>query len=427
VSSPTSRTNWAGNIEFAAARYHEPRSVEALQAIVAGSDRVRALGTGHSFNRVADTEGDLVSVRQLPPVLEIDTAVRQVRVSAGMRYGELFDALQSAGLALPNTGSLPHISVAGACATGTHGSGLGNAVLGRSVRAMSMVQADGALVQVEREGVGDDFDGYVLSLGRLGIVTELVLDVVPTFDVAQTVVVDVPDDGLAEHLVEILGAAYSVSVFTALVPGHNRVWLKQRVGDPTRLDDLARLGPETLWGGRIAEVAQHPIDGIDAGFATEQLGRPGPWHERLPHFRLEFQPSAGEELQSEYLLPLSDGPAAWRALVELRAAIREPLLTIEIRSVAADSMWLSATGGQESIAFHFTWERDLARVQPVLERIEQALSPFGFRPHWGKVFTTPDSDFGPLYPRLPDFRRLVAAHDPGGKLGNDLVDGWLGL
>jgi xylitol oxidase len=418
--TPPALTNWAGNIAFGAARFHEPESVAELQAVVGASDRVRALGTGHSFNRIADTAGDLVSVRRLPAVLDIDPEARTVRVGAGTRYGELFVALAAAGLAVPNTGSLPHISIAGACATGTHGSGRTNPVLGRSVRALSLVQGDGEQVRVDRDANAADFDGYVLSLGRLGIVTELTLDVVPAFDVAQSVVVDVPDDALAEHLVDILGAAYSVSVFTALEPDRNRVWLKQ-VADPAG----GVAPPPSLWGGRGAEVAQHPIDGIDPSSATQQLGVPGSWHERLPHFRLEFQPSAGEELQSEYIVPMTNAQAGWRGLLGLRELVRGPLLTVEIRCIAADSMWLSPTAGQECIAFHFTWTPDIASVRPVLDEIEAVLLPLGARPHWGKVFSTPDAAFPALYPRLGDFRRLVAAHDPTGRFGNELVDGWL--
>lgn len=421
ASTTASLTNWAGNIEFGPARFHRPTSVEQLQELVSGSARVRALGTGHSFNRIADTGGDLVSVADLPTVIRIDTAAATVRVSGGTRYGELFAALQAEGLALPNTGSLPHISIAGACATGTHGSGRTNAVLGRSVRAVSIVRSGGELVTLDRASAGEDFDGCVLSLGRLGVVTELVLDVVPTFQVAQTVMVDVPDASLAQHLEEILGAAYSVSVFTRLEPDRNQIWLKQRIGD------AGGVVQEPAWDGRLADTPQHPIDGIDAGFATAQLGVAGPWHERLPHFRLEFQPSAGDELQSEYLLPMTNAAAAWAALLDLRQVIQGPLLTIEIRCVAADSMWLSPTAGQESVAFHFTWEQDTARVLPVLEQVEAALMPYGARPHWGKVFTTPDSAFASLYPRLGDFRRLVDQHDPAGKFGNDLVDGWIGL
>jgi xylitol oxidase len=238
--------------------------------------------------------------------------------------------------------------------------------------------------------------------------------------VAQTVVTDVPDDRLAGHLVEMMSAAYSVSVFTALVPGRNRVWIKERVGS-------AAILPAGLWGGRLAQVPQHPIDGIDPASATEQLGVPGPWIERLPHFRLEFQPSAGEELQSEFLLPLEHAGPAWTSLLGAREHISDPLLTCEIRCVAGDSMWLSPTAGRESIAFHFTWRPDLRRATLALDEIERRLAPYDARPHWGKVFTTPAEQLPALYPRLADFRGLVDRHDPDGRFGNDLVDGWLGL
>lgn len=410
--------NWAGNIEFTAARYHEPRTVEALQQIVAGSERVRAIGTGHSFNRIADTPGDLVSLRRLPPLAEVDRSARTVRVGGGMRYAEVFAAVQAAGLALANTGSLPHIAVAGASATGTHGSGRANPILGRGVRGLALVQADGELVEVTRESAGDSFDGYVLALGRLGLVTELTLELVPTFHVGQSVVVGVTDDTVTERLGEILGAAYSVSVFTALAPDRNRIWIKRRVGDPEGAQ---------LFGGVQAETAQHPIEGIDASSATQQLGVPGLWSERLPHFRLEFQPSAGEELQSEWLLPLEVAGPAWAALLDARDAIRGPLLTAEIRCVAGDSMWLSPTAGRDCVAFHFTWERDPARVVPVVEEIERRLEPFDARPHWGKVFALSGSALQRKYPRLGEFRELVSRYDPAARFGNDLVDDWLGL
>lgn len=411
-------TNWAGNVRFSAARLLQPTSVPDLQEMVAAAGRVRALGTGHSFNAIADTEGDLLSLKALPALLDIDSTSMSVLVSAGTTYGELGAALQGAALALPNTGSLPHICIAGACATGTHGSGVGNAVLGRGVRKLRMAQADGELVSAQR---GDaDFDGYVLSLGRLGIVTDVVLDVVPTFDVAQTVVVSVPDASIEQQLADILSSAYSVSVFTRFARNGHRIWVKDRA------DAIPRSRSENLWGGRSAAGPEHPIEGIDPQFATAQLGVVGPWHERMPHFRVEFTPSAGDELQSEYILPMTDAAAAWAAVAELSDSIRGPLLVCEVRAIAGDSMWLSTTGGRDSVAFHFTWERDADRVLPLVREIERALAPFDARPHWGKVFTTPPAELARLYPRLADFRRLVTRHDPAGKFSNALVDGWIG-
>jgi alditol oxidase len=418
-------SNWAGNVQFTPTTLIEPTSVADLQRVVGAAPLVRALGTGHSFNRIADSDGALVSVRRLPTVLDIDSGARTARVSAGLRYGEIGAALQSAGLALPNTGSLPHISIAGACATGTHGSGIGNPILGRIVRAMTFVAADGSLVSVDRESTSADFDGYVLSLGRIGTVTELVLDVVPTFDISQSVILDVDDAVLAERLQEILTAAYSVSVFTTWGTDGNRVWLKQRVDAPR--DQTGLEAAVERWGGRLADVAQHPVPGLPGHTATEQLGVPGPWNERLPHFRMDFVPSSGDELQSEYLLPFDHAAEAYAALSDIRDLIGSRLLVGEIRCVAGDSMWLSTTGGRDCIAFHFTWTPGLTEVLPVVAEIERRLDPWGARPHWGKVFARPATAFADLYPRLGDFRRLVAHHDPAGTFGSALVDEWIGL
>jgi alditol oxidase len=412
-------TNWAGNVRFTPEVLQRPSTVADLQQVVSRSGRVRALGSGHSFNRIADTSGVLVSVQGLPQIIEVDTDAATVRISAGLSYGEVGAVLQAAGLALPNLGSLPHISVAGACATGTHGSGSRHPNLGRSVRALTMVTGGGDLVSVGRHST-DDFDGHVLALGRLGIVTELILDVVPSYDVAQTVLVGLPDEAVSGRMQEILDAAYSVSIFTGFAPGDCRVWLKQRIGDSGRV-------PADLWGARRADRAQNPVPGLPGEFATAQLGEPGPWNERVPHFRLDFTPSAGDELQSEYLLPAAAGPSAYQALRGLAGLIGPNLIIGEIRSVAGDPGWLSTTGGTDCVAFHFTWQPDEAAVRPVLDAIEPELLALGARPHWGKVFTTPFRVFPDLYPRLNDFCGLVRRYDPAGVFGNDLVDGWLGL
>lgn len=411
-------TNWAGNISFRAARFHRPTSVGRLQQIVGASKAVRALGTGHSFNRIADTAGDLISVADLPRIVEIDSQRSLVRVSGGTRYGEVGERLAAAGLALSNTGSLPHISVAGACATGTHGSGVANPNLSDAVQEVTMVATSGDLVTVGRDTSPDDFSGSVLALGRLGIITELTMRTVPGFDVSQTVLEDVPDDQVGTHLMEILSSAYSVSIFTSWKPmAPQRIWRK------TRVLDESGVRPKT-WGGRPATVAHNPLPGMPAEHATEQLGVPGPWNERLPHFRLNFTPSSGEELQSEYLLPLELAGPAWAALSEIRKEIAAVLQIGEIRAVARDSMWISPSTGRDSVAFHFTWIPDPVAVLPVVTAIERQLAPFRARPHWGKVFTTSPEALANLYPRFGDFQALAERYDPTNKLGNDEVDAW---
>jgi len=394
-------TNWAGNVSFRAAAVHRPTSIGELRLLVSRCPRLRALGTGHSFSRIADTEGDLVSVATLPPLVEIDSAAGTALVGAGLRYGEIAPRLHAAGWALPNLASLPHISVAGACATATHGSGDGNAALSSSVREIELVRADGELIRLRR---GEpDFSGAVVSLGLLGIATQLVLDLVPAFDVSQRVYDNLPLDVLLADLEAVFGSAYSVSAFTDWRgPVINQVWRKQ-------------LDGESPWDlARPADGPRHPVAGMPAKNCTMQLGVAGPWSERLPHFRLDFTPSSGDELQSEFLVDRADAAAAIESVAAIRDRIAPVLQVCEIRTVAGDDAWLSPAYGRDSVAIHFTWIADTAAVLPVVTAVEGALAAYQPRPHWGKIFT---ADPAPLYPRLDDALDLRARLDPTRKFG----------
>lgn len=420
------RTNWAGNITFAAGRLHEPESLEELRAAfgaaAAGGRRVRVLGTGHSFSPVADSEGDQVSLAAMPVVRELDSDRGLVRVSGGLRYGEITPWLHAHGFALHNLGSLPHIAVAGACATGTHGSGDGNGVLATAVRGLRVVVPSGDVVELspdgEGPGCGADFAGAVVALGTLGAVTEVTLAVEPTYEVAQTVYDDLPFGAVEEHFDALMGAAYSVSLFTRWAGDTvDTVWLKRRASQ--------ERAPEVLFGARRADGPRHPLRGQPVEPATEQGGVPGPWHTRLPHFRLEFTPSAGEELQSEYLVPRDRAAEALRAVRDLRDDVARVLLVSEIRSMRGDDLWLSGAYGRDTVGVHFTWVPDVAAVLPVAARVEERLLPLGGRPHWGKVFTSGPDAVRPLYPRIDDAARLAATFDPGGLLRNAFVDTYL--
>jgi alditol oxidase len=413
--------NWAGNVTFRAAAFHRPASVAELQRLVAGRPRVRALGSGHSFSEIADTPGDLVSLAGLPPVIEVDGERHTVTVSAGVRYGELAATLDRAGQALRNLGSLPHISVAGSCATGTHGSGDGNGVLATSVTALEMVTAGGDLVTLSRDADPGRFPGAVVALGALGIVTRLTLRTVPSFGVRQYVYENLPGEQVTAHLGEILGSAYSVSLFTDWRgPVFRQAWLKRHADAP----GAAEAGPGWM-GGRLADGPRNPVPGMPAGNCTDQLGVPGPWYQRLPHFRLEFTPSTGDELQSEYLLPRGHAAAALDALGPLAADLAAVLQIAEIRTVAADDLWLSPCYQRDTVAFHFTWVKDWAAVAPVLARVEERLAPFGPRPHWGKLFTASPAGVAAQYPRMGDFRGLARHYDPAGKFRNDLLNRYI--
>ncbi|MBZ3904749.1 FAD-binding protein [Streptomyces griseiscabiei] len=408
-------TNWAGNITYTAKELHRPASVDALRALVAGSERVRVLGSGHSFNEIAEPgpEGVLLSLTGLPPEIEVDTAARTVRVGGGVRYAELARAVHAHGLALHNMASLPHISVAGSVATGTHGSGVGNGPLAAAVRAVELVTADGTALTLTRDD--DRFGAAVTSLGALGVVTSLTLDLEPAFEVSQRVFGELPLAGLDFEAVS--AAAYSVSLFTRWRhSGFDQVWVKGRTDRPEA--DFAWAAPAT--------EAMHPVPGMPAVNCTEQFGVPGPWHERLPHFRAEFTPSSGEELQSEYLLPRTFAGEALDALDAIRHVVEPVLQVCEVRTVAADAQWLSPAYGRDTVALHFTWIADAAPVLPVVRRVEEVLAPFEARPHWGKVFTVPAAELGRLYPRLGDFRRVADELDPSGKFRNAFVREALG-
>ncbi|MDQ1486448.1 MAG: alditol oxidase [Actinomycetota bacterium] len=415
------RMNWARNITFRAARVHTPASVDELRRLVADSPRLRALGTGHSFNAIADSAGDQVSLAGLPPLMRLDPANATVTVASGVRYGELAQYLDREGYALHNLGSLPHISVVGACATGTHGSGVANGNLATAVRAVEMITATGDVVTVSRDADGDQFLGSVVALGLLGVVTSLTLDVGPTFDVAQYVYENLPLSRLQEHVDEVFSAAYSVSAFTDWrAPLINQVWVKQRLAESGQAD------ADPHWMDlQLADGPRHPVPGMSASNSTEQLGKPGPWHQRLPHFRLDFTPSSGEELQTEYFVARESAVQVLGALNEIRQQIAPVLQITELRTIAADDMWLSPAYRRDSLAVHFTWIKDIDAVAPVVAAVEEQLAPYDARPHWGKVFSTPPDVVSALYKRLPDFSALAYRYDPTGKFRNEFVDRYI--
>ncbi|MEE1939684.1 FAD-binding protein [Streptomyces sp. TRM 70361] len=423
-------TNWAGNVEFTTRTLHRPASPGRLRDLVADAaaagGRLKVLGSGHSFNRIADTTGALLALDALPGArtAEVDTASRTVRVGGATRFGELCPVLRRHGLALPNLPSTPHFTLAGAYATGTHGSGHTGGTLAAAVRSVELLTADGETVTVTRGTGGpggaapepsDEFFGSVVSLGALGVVTALTVEAVEAYEIEQYVYEGLPWPVLTEHAGRILGAAYSVSVFTDW-SGPPRVWVKHRAGDPR---------PDLAWtGARPADGPRHPIEGMPVENATEQGGVPGPWDERLPHFRAGFVPSVGDELQSEYFVPAARAAESVAALRELGDLLAPVLQVSEIRTVAADPHWLSPAHGRDSVAFHFTWIPDTTAVGPVLLRIEEALAPFGVRPHWGKLSGTAPQALAAAYEHWTDFRTLLGRRDPAGVFRNALLDRW---
>jgi len=415
-SEEQARTNWAGNYTYSSDRLDLPRTVAEVQQLVKSRHALKALGARHSFNGIADTTGDQISLKHFDQMV-VDPKSRTVTVGAGVTYGQLAPYLHGQGYGLHNLASLPHISVAGACATGTHGSGNKNGNLSTAVAAMEMVTPDGEVEVFSRKRDGDRFLGAVVALGALGVATSVTLDVQTTYEMRQVVYENLSMDHLKKHLDDIFSSGYSVSLFTDW-QNHRatQVWIKSRIEPGTS----SELAPE-FFGATIARQKLHPVAGHSAESCTEQMGVPGPWYERLPHFRMGFTPSSGAELQSEFLVPRDRGYEAILAVEQLRDHVTPHLFISELRTIDADNLWMSPCYQRPSLAIHFTWKPDWPVVRKVLPMIEEKLAPFHARPHWAKLFIMSPSRLKSLYKKMPDFQALLARYDPSGKFRNEFL------
>jgi xylitol oxidase len=410
--------NWAGNYQYSTDKLYQANSFGQVQELVKKYDKLKVLGTRHCFNGIADSTHQLISLLPMNQVLELDRKGNTVTVGANMKYGELATYLDSEGFALHNLASLPHISIAGACATATHGSGVKNGNLSTAVAAMELVLASGEVRVLSRAKDGEAFRGAVVHLGGLGVVTKITLNIQPAFMVRQDVYENLPLAQLEEYFDAIMSAGYSVSLFTDWQKKRlNEVWIKRRIEKGVDLEAT----PE-FFGAKAATKNLHPIAELSAVNCTEQMGVPGPWYERLPHFRMGFTPSSGKELQSEYFVPLQSAVDAILAVERLGDKVGPHLMISELRTIDADNFWMSPCYKQPSLAIHFTWKQDWDAVKQLLPLIEKELSPFGVRPHWGKLFTVPAAQLHSRYEKLDAFRTLLSEYDPKGKFRNAFLD-----
>ena len=339
-------------------------------------------------------------------------------VDASVTYGQLGPYLDSKGFALHNLASLPHISVAGACSTATHGSGERVGNLPSAVAGLEMITAAGDLVKLSRKSDAQAFTAAVVGLGALGVITRVTLNIQPTFAVRQYVYQNLPLAQMRDHFDQIQASGYSVSLFTDWQKQRvNELWIKSRVGQGP-----AFAAPQELFGAKLATKDLHPTAELSAENCTAQQGVAGPWYDRLPHFRMGFTPSAGKELQSEYLVPRKHAIEAIMAVERLRDQVTPHLLISEIRTVAADDLWMSTCYQQPSVAIHFTWKQDWPAVRQLLPVIERELAPFEPRPHWGKLFTVPRETLRSRYPKMPEFIEVAKKYDPKGKFRNDFLN-----
>lgn len=402
---------WSGTHRFTAPALVDATTLDEVRETVRAGGSVRALGTRHSFHDLADSAGTLVTVTGIPADPVLDAERREVTVGAGTRYGVLASWLEERGWALHNLGSLPHISIGGATATGTHGSGHGNGVLTTAVRRLQYVDARGELAEV---ALGDpDFPALAVGLGAFGIVVRVTLAIEPSYRMRQDVDTDLPWDVFLADPDAVTGSAYSVSVFTTWTGDDvGDVWRKSRV--------LGDTAPELAWAGARRHTETAALVGSTENL-TEQLGISGPWCERLPHFRLDATPSNGDEIQSEYFVARSDAAPALAAVRALGDDIRPHLMVSELRTARGDDLWLSGAFGRDTLAIHFTWANHPAPVRELLPRIEAALAPFDARPHWGKWHTMTAESLRRVVPRLDDARAAFDRLDPEGRFVNDHV------
>ena len=412
------RTNWAANYTYRAKHLDVADDVEQVRKAIAGHTQAKALGARHSFNSIADSADEQISLKPFDQ-MNLDEKSRTVTLGAGVTYGQLAPYIDGRGFAVHNMASLPHISVVGACATATHGSGNNNGNLSTAVREIEMITANGETVTLSREKVGDSFSGAVIGLGALGVITKITLAVEPAFQMTQLVYENLSFSQLEHHLDEIFASGYSVSLFTDWQKHRaTQVWIKQKGGEGSR----APMKSINFFGATPARRKMHPIADHSAESCTEQMGVPGPWYERLPHFKMNFTPSSGQELQTEYFVPRAQGYAAITAVEQLRDQITPHLFITEFRTIAADDLWMSPAYKRDSLAIHFTWKPEWPEVRKVLPQIEEKLAPFAVRPHWAKLFTLKPAQVQGQYSRLKDFQALVAKYDPNGKFRNEFLN-----
>jgi xylitol oxidase len=421
AAMPEKLHNWAGNIAYGTENLYAAKTFAEAKEYVKKTSRLKVLGTRHCFNTIADSKDAFLTLTEMHDEPVLDKAARTVIVDANMTYGKLAPWLEELGFALHNLASLPHISVAGAISTGTHGSGEKNGNLATAVRGLELLTSAGEMVELSPTKGGPFFPGAVVGLGAVGAITKVKLAVQPTYQVKQWVYENMPMEAVRAHFDEIEASGYSVSLFTDWRNKNvNEVWIKDRVGGGKEF-----VAKPEFFGGKLATKNLHPIAALSAENCTEQVGVAGPWYERLPHFKMGFMPSAGKELQSEFFVPRKDAPEAIFAVEKLHEKISPHLLITEIRTIAADQLWLSPAYQQDSVAIHFTWQQDWPAVKAVLPEIEKALAPFGVRPHWGKLFTMAPAELKTRYKKLPEFAGLAKKFDPEGKFRNEFLEKYL--
>jgi xylitol oxidase len=407
--------NWAKNITFSSQNFIEIENITQLQKVIESSNKLKVVGTGHSFSEIADTTGTLISLKNLDPEIEIDEKSQTVKVAAGTSYANLAKYLEKNGWAISNLASLGEITIAGAIMTGTHGSGSNNKVLSDSVVAIEMILASGDKFVIDRKDFAQ-FPGFVVSFGALAVFTKLTLKIVKSFSVKQVVYENIPIQSILENFNEIFDKPYSASYFNNWSPKNTgQIWMKFLDND--KFPELQ----SNAYGGNLAKTNQHPVKVNHPDNCTEQMGVAGKWLFRLPHFKLDSSPASGDEVQTEYLVDRKHVQSYINELIKIGEDIAVRVYATEIRTISSDDLWLSGAYERETVGFHFTWKKS-SEIKEFLPVIENILGKNNGRPHWGKLFSTTKAQLIERYPKYEEFRNLIHKYDSGNKFGNKFIE-----
>jgi len=305
----------------------------------------------------------------------------------------------------------------GAISTASHGSGLSNSNISSAVREVTFVDYKGKLVVIGKEH--EHFPAVAVSLGAFGVVYRLTLNVIPTLYLSQRVYTDLPLSALKDHFKDIMGSGYSVSLFTNLKePIIGQIWVK-KVSVNNQMPDW----PKELFGAKINSETLHPHSVVDQPeeICTDSMGTICPWYQIFPLIKPHHICSPYSELQSEYFIPLENAYDAIERLHTIRHLIAPYLWGMEIRTIAADNLWLSPCYGKDCVAIHSTWKYDMVNVLKAMKLIEDQLAPWKPLPHWGKLSTLAPANIQAGYPKLDDWKRVVELYDPEGKFRNQFL------
>ena len=370
AESHASRWNWSNNIEFTAkTALEKPSTADELATLIRDTRRsVKVVGTAHSFNDIADTDGIQISLANFQNI-SIDPSRMMVKFGGGVTYISLIKALAAEKMALQNLPSLPHINVVGSVVTGTHGSGMQNQAMGALVSEFAFVDASGAQRRLTREHHEGEFYRYLHSFGALGVIYEMTMDIEPEYGVAKCVYQDVPWDFLKdkEAYNELNQRHEYISYFTDWKEEKmTSIWIGSRY-NPQNIsyEDLLAQSyldtcPPTYLEGTLTQKI-HPVPGRSSDPCVESGY--GMWNDKIYHFKPDKPPSSdGDEIQTEFFVKYADMPAAVAELYSNAALFRDFVQITEIRGVERDSIPLSPAKEQDVMGIHFTWKHDFKNV-----------------------------------------------------------------